>query len=389
MARRGWIGAGFVAVLALGARGEDGKPLTGEECLAFARGFAADVGSGNTDAVVDRIDWDALLDRVTAGYDADDKFVRGFRRGFLSERRKPGNLVPAVIEAVGKGGSYVLLRVHEKDGTKRALFRMLHENGVNYHDCILARAEDGAVRVSDIHIFLSGETASATMRRIFLAAAAEASKGFLEKLLGSESELVKHLPHIQRMAARNREGRPAEALRIYRSLPAAVQREKFVLLLRFQAAQGLSDEEQLAAAADMRKHCPGDPCLDLLSLDAVLLRRQYDEALACVDRLDAAVGGDPYSDLLRGNIHYMKGDRAAAKSHAAKAIAAEPTLAPAHWTLVQVALDERDHAETVRLLLRIEQVLKLEFGDLTAVPEYAEFVKSPEYREWLGRNAPK
>jgi hypothetical protein len=388
MVRAGLLGALWVAILAPARAGEQ-KPLTDEECLAFARGFVADVAAGDVDAAAGRIDWDALLERVTAGYEADDDFVRGFRRGFLRARQNPGNIVPAIVEATQTGGSYVLLRVHEQEGTKRALFRMLKEGGVNYHDCILARGKDGTLRIADIYVYLSGENISATLRRLFLPAAAQASRSFLEKLLGSESELVKHLPSIQRMVIVTREGRPAEALRIYRSLPSSVQKEKCVLLARFQAAQAVGEEEEIAATDEVKKQFPDDPSLDLLAVDSLCFRKHYDAALACVDRLDAALGGDPYSDLLRGTINYMKGDRVAAARFSSKAIAAEPTLEQAHWTLVQIALDEKNHAETARLLLRIEDVLELELGDLTDIPGYAEFVKSPEYREWLNRHQPK
>jgi hypothetical protein len=41
-------------------------------------------------------------------------------------------------------------------------------------------------------------------------------------------------------------------------------------------------------------------------LDALLLEKKYDEALAAVDRIDKLVGGDPYLDTYRTNINALK-----------------------------------------------------------------------------------
>jgi hypothetical protein len=34
-------------------------------------------------------------------------------------------------------------------------------------------------------------------------------------------------------------------------------------------------------------------------------------------------------------------------------------------------------------LRRIKATFEVEFEDLTTIPDYAEFVKSPQYQEWL------
>jgi hypothetical protein len=372
-------------VLVLSAHAEDPKPLTEDECLGFARKLEKEVAKGDIDAVLARFDWDALLDRVTAGVDADDPFVRQYRQTFVARQRTGGDVVPVIVDGVRRGGSHTLLRVYEKGGSRRALFRFLPPGGFNYHECLLARSKDGRVRIADVYVFLSGENASDSLRRLFLPAAAEASKGLLEKLLTSESDMVKYHRSILAISGYTREGRPAEAMRVYRSLPESVQREKCVLLLRLLAAQKLGEKEHAAGLDGLHAQYPDDPCHDLLAINFHILGRRHDEALAAVDRLEQAVGGDPYLVSVRGDIHYAKGDGATAARYAKEAIGAEPTLAAPHWTLVRVSLAERKFDETVKLLLRIEETLGLEVGNLTKVPGYADFVKSPEHKDWLER----
>ena len=101
------------------------------------------------------------------------------------------------------------------------------------------------------------------------------------------------------------------------------------------------------------------------------------------NRIDKFIGGDPYLHVLRANCHFLNDEPAKAREFIQKALAAEPTLIDAYWMVVHFALTDQDHDETLRLLNEIDEKFELVFEDLTQVPEYAEFVKSPQYREWM------
>ena len=47
---------------------------------------------------------------------------------------------------------------------------------------------------------------------------------------------------------------------------------------------------------------PNDAMIDLISVDAYILRKAYDKALEAIDRVDKAIGRDPYLKVLRGNV---------------------------------------------------------------------------------------
>lgn len=373
-------------VLGLRAFGEEPKPPDHAEEIAFAQRWAREISSGDLDAALARFDWDALLDRALKDTAGGGEFERGFRNGFRNSQGKEGSLLPALLAVVKGGGTFTLLRVREKGGELRALFRLVTaDGGVNYHDCLLARGADGSLRVTDAHIFVTGEDLSATVRRAYLPFATEQSKGFLARLLTAESEFVKHWPRIQQMSELQKDGKPEEALAVYRTLPESVRREKSVLLLRYKAARAVSPEEHASAIADFREAFPKETCIDLLMVDAHLYEKRFDEALACIERVKAAVEGDAYLDLLGAELLLEKGDSAAAKRRAKEAIAAEPTLTGAYWFLLGISLDESDFAETARLLTAVERDCGIELKDLSGVEAYAGFVKSPEYRKWLER----
>ncbi|MEJ7639603.1 MAG: hypothetical protein WKF75_16915, partial [Singulisphaera sp.] len=163
--------------------------------------------------------------------------------------------------------------------------------------------------------------------------------------------------------------------------------DKNLLLLRLQAAPNLGDEEYTAVIEDFRKYHPDDPCLDILSIDTSILKKDYAKALASIDRLDKAVGGDPYLDSLRANV-YLDGQKPdAARQAARRALEREPTLIDAYWSLVAISLKEREFAETLELLNAIGEKFDIVFEDLGTMPEYAEFVETPQYQQWLKAQA--
>ncbi len=318
------------------------------------------------------IDFNAMMERATRGV-GDAKMQKSFGSGVAASM--PANLAAQLKKQIDEGGSYVLLR-HRRVGEKqRPLLRLVSPQGLNYHELLPA---DAGGKYIDIHVSITGEWMSDTLRRIYVAAVA-AEKG---ELRGREAELVESMPQVQKLQAAAREGRHAEALAIYAGLPKSVRDEKFVLIPRLQAAQNVGEKEYLAAVDDFEKAHPKDPVLVQISIDGLFLRKKYDEAIQAVDRLDEAVGGDPYLNVYRGNAHWAAGRKDKAKEAADKAIKDEPTLKEAYWARMEFALPEREHRVVADLLTVLETKLGVELGDLSA-ELFAEFVKSPEYAAWM------
>jgi len=128
---------------------------------------------------------------------------------------------------------------------------------------------------------------------------------------------------------------------------------------------------------------PGDPCLDFVLVDYYSARRQYDKLRAAIDRLDARVGGDPQQDARRALSYIPEKNYKLARKYAQKAIEAEDSLFLPYIVLLQIGLEEKDFDEVSRVMMLMEEKSLMEFPDLTTVPAYAEFVKSPQYQAWL------
>jgi hypothetical protein len=377
--------AATVAAPAQAARTEpqSGPPLTEEECTALSQAIEQAVKARDSAGLNSKIDWNALLETATAGAGSANEqkqFSKGVLKSMLQENRFAGE----VVKMTENGGSYELLHLENRKGRRSALFRArTPEGALNYHKLLLARRPDGQVKAVDIYVFAAGELMSETLRRAYLPLVVHSSRNFLEKLTRSENDYIKNIDTILKMTNSLRDGQPQETLAAYAKLPPSLQKEKSVLIIRMRAAQAVSEAEYAAAIEAIRTNFPDDPSLDLISLDGFVLKKQFDEALACLDRLDKSVGGDPYLDYMRGNVNLEKGDAAAALKCAQRAGEGMPKLIDPRWVVVAASMQLKDFDTTLAELKSIKHDFDFKFGDLSKQEPYAEFAKSPQYQEWI------
>ncbi len=371
------------AVVAPVALTNVGAVPTEAECGAFAKELEKAVASGNV-AAFDRLyDWDALLDQTTSDIAVPAEFKRGFIQGFKESYHTSGGFFTQLAEAVKAGGEFKFLRDHRSGSDQRVLFRVLAANsGVNYHDYVLVRRADGKIRAVDCYIFLSGEKLSETLRRIYLVVATSANRSALEKLVGKENEFVQAFPQFKAMLETIQAGKAAEAIALFDKLPAGVRTTKVAQLAHIQATQAMNDDKlYLAAIDEFRKTFPDDACVDLISIDGYFLRKEYDKAGQALERVDKALGGDAYLGVLRATCSILVGNFDQALAIAKGAVKAEPTLRSAYDIGLTASLKAKHFDDTLQLLKELEKQFHLTNDTVESDPDYADFVKSPQYKE--------
>jgi hypothetical protein len=369
------------------------KPISLEEATRWGAALQRVVRVQDIDTFNMLVDWDALVEKATA-LPGNSPQLKKFRTSFGREL-KAATVSPrsgfgrAVMGAVEASGDYKPLRIHQDGGQMRVLFRLVSSNGaLNYHDWVLGRATDGKTVATDCYVFLIGEMYSQNLRRSFLPLAQKSGSASVETLSGPEKDFVATFGQFAQMGRFVRERNWRQALNTYKELPASVQASKPAMTMRLLATQSVSDADYLATIDDFRKRYPNDPMIDLISVDAYILRKAYDKALESIDRVDKAIGGDPYLKVLRGNVLLRERKLDAARDMAQDAIAQEPNLLRGYYALLDISLARRDYADTVKWLKKAES-LGASFGDLTGFTAFADFVKSPEYKSWLKTHAKK
>ncbi len=354
---------------------------TDAEAQQFGKTYIEALSKPNIPKAAQMIDWDMLFERATEGDVATERWRRSFIEG---AKRSGTSLVDTLAKVISSGGDLTMLGIRTVNGEKRVVLRLLLPEGtLNYHEMVLVRDPTGFVRARDIYVYTSGEYFSETIQRLYMLAAAS-DPNMLERMSGKKNMFVEALPDYKLMMEKVRAGDGKAAIALYKRLPEQLRKQKSVLLAYVSASSKLGDDAAYAAAMDeMRATFPNDPGLDLMSIDSYLLKEKYDDALSAIDRVDKAVGGDPYLDVLRSNINLQRGDLEKAQVHAVSACDREPLLLGGWWSRVSVSLARKDFPETARLLTHIRDEMGVELSDLSTIPEYAEFVKSDAYRTFV------
>lgn len=324
------------------------------------------------EGLTDLYDADAFLERVVEGLDLDPDF----RSGFLREARHAASFPHAVLDAVAEGGTYQFLRLVDRDGEARARFRLVAAGGgLNYHDVLFTDAGDGPVRVVDAYNYLGGEDVSQTVRRV-LAGSMGADGG-----TGPQDERARQVAAFASAAERRDY---AAMVRTYPRIEVHEADHKPLLVLYLLAAAETSDAAY-GKALDLFQHAfTGDPTADLVLMERHYLRGDLDAVLAALDRVDAAVGGDPYLDTFRVPVHLGAGRTAEAERAADRLLETLPDLVDGLFLRLDVALAQEDFAAATDLMLRLRREFEVEFypEDLKREPLWEGFVASPQYKVW-------
>src|SRR5262249_52601089 len=147
----------------------------------------------------------------------------------------------------------------------------------------------------------------------------------VEGQLSNSADAIDKL-HVQEantlglLARYSNEGKFDSALEMLGNLPPQLQNEKRYCVTRVHIARHVSQEEYSKAVENLRAHYPNDLSTDLLSAYYFMQSKQFEAALAAVDRVDSFVGSDPAMDELRGSIHWFAGASDKARKSLLRAI---------------------------------------------------------------------
>lgn len=183
------------------------------------------------------------------------------------------------------------------------------------------------------------------------------------------------------------DGKYAEALGVIDALPKQVHDSRMVQMARLRVADQLSEDAYKQALDELAQLFPNDPSVALVDVDGAFLRHDYTKALADIDIIDKAIGGDPFQDAIRASVYLQRnqpGDYDKAAAAAEKAIKTEPTLAKGWWARLDVAVKRKDYKLAVETMqhLRDDFGAKLDPDALGKLPDYAAFLASDEYKAY-------
>ena len=335
-----------------------------------AEAYVRAMSTRNT-AMLNRImDYGALFDRAAEYVNLGDAALYNqARQQFITAG--PERIGGSWINALGPADTITFIKLRMIDDEPRALCRLLGEDGLNYQDLYFIKDDNGRIHVSDFFSMFGGEDVSESSGKAMALAATNDPK------LRATTQVM------QQMFAAQNAGNYQEALNIYNKQPEDIKNNKTILLQRLVAAAEVSLDEVTAASDHFAKLFPDNPAADLHRIDPLIVAEEYDAAIEAIRSLQQHVEGDPYLDSMVADVYLTAGDLDKSKEAANIARDKDRTLIDPVWTLTTIALQQEDWSAVAEHLTTLVHNFGIELNDLHSVPEYAGFVQSEEYSQWL------
>ena len=205
------------------------------------------------------------------------------------------------------GTNFRFLRVRTFKHRAGLLFRSAGENrALNFFSFVITEPTPRTYRITDIYTAGLNEYTSETLRRTFLHLVASLGGEEGRALAGDGGAFVDSLEEIAAMSQLLKASQWREVLDAAAALPAAVQRDRSVLLIRLEAAENYSVSSRAAVLEDWLAANPDEMSLPLKFADHYLTQERWDDAERVLTRLIASTGGDARLQLQLGNVHWRR-----------------------------------------------------------------------------------
>lgn len=355
------------------------------ELEKFGRELAADLSAGK-DTLSRQTDYETLVARalrdVTAKPEWRKGLTQGFKQGFTSSWE-------AVARTLSNGGSVTFKKVVTFDGEAAVQLRVLFKDGAfNFLELPVRKDASGALKIIDVWELTAGTSRSEDLRLLAVPVLGDLEKGVLDRLLGKDSAISKHVADLRKMNEAIRDGRPKEAATLYASLPKEVQDHR--LFLRAHVSAVMDDEPEYEKAMGRYLSLyPSDPAAQVMGIDYYFLRKNWPKCLAAVAEVEKRAGQDAWFEFLRASAAMTQKDWATARKHLETAIEREPTLPNPYYTLIDVTMAQKKYGDTAKWLDATEKAVGVEFNVDASTAGFEDFVASKEGKAWLKKRAPK
>ncbi|QDV09549.1 hypothetical protein Poly30_51070 [Planctomycetes bacterium Poly30] len=347
--------------------------------IDFIVGVEETIYEGDPTFLDDAMDVGMLIEIASEGLDVPDEMKRGIREGMGGNFQIGESIIQSNEEA---DGTYTFLRMMP-GAPGHALFRFAGDDGLEYHELVLALNDDGEVRVADLVTYTMGDSVSSILRRAMLALMADSERGFLDKVLGrGDSEYVESLVKLKRFTDLA-DVDPEAARKIYAEFPDSVKQLPEIQRLHVQCAAAIGDEAYQSALEEFERWLPDSPALPLVVMDLYIMNEDFSAAQGCLDRIDKAVHGDPYLDIMRSQLHQADGEFEVALQCLDRAVEREEGLdMPAAWERLEIALSTDDFPEIRKQLQWLYRRSDYAFGDVSGEEAFAAFNASKAGERW-------
>jgi len=263
------------------------------------------------------------------------------------------------------------------------LTRMLNGDGtVAYILWRLLKSDKGKVKAVDLLSLGTGEWTSHTLNRAaVINLPKEAS--FLQKLTGKQIALSKGQAKFQELARAQAAKDYKLVLKLYGQLTANMKSEKFIQMIRLNAAMQVDDDEYMKAIQELKRKYPDDMASLLHSIDFYFIKEDFGKMRSSIEAILEQVGPDSHLYNLKAVGYSSENKHTEAAKTLILAINTEPEREDNYWSLVETALNAKDFDMVTATLKSLVAKFNYEEFDFESVDIYKPFLGSPQHKEFV------
>ncbi|MFN9718871.1 MAG: hypothetical protein ACK58L_09275 [Planctomycetota bacterium] len=356
---------------------------TRDDAERIAEAISVAIAHEDESAFSSLIDHELFADRILHGLAVSEEFRSSYRKQ-IADDGGLANVGTDIIDSVKNGGDYSLVRIVDRNGDHRPVFRMLlaDGSGLSHHEIILNEDRNGKSKIVDIFVYLTGEDVSDSLRAIDLSNIASQSEAVRQSLGTTEAAIVESAGTLQKIQSLATESQADEALELYDDLPANLKTNRGLLMRKLGVAQRVSEEKYFQVLDECQKHHPMEPAFLFRTLDMLAVQERHLDVLNTVERL-LQLTGDEYLNLMKVKPLLALNRPEDARSAVAAAKKVSDNRIDAYWVETSVLLKAKDYTAVAKQLDEIATKFGMTFNDLSAIPDYAEFIASDQGKAWL------
>ena len=363
----------------------DAEKLEMERRQIFQAGFATIVESlnlGTFELFNSSINQDDFLDRIYGLRLIDLKITRDFSDNI--EFQLSGLIQSGFPDA--KDNAPVRLLGVESRGTRgRALVRFdLPKFQFNYHEYDLALDEENNLLILDWVDYKQGESFTASMGTTLVMALP--SQPAARKMIDLPRVADADLFQFTELLKSARDVQLDRYVEIIKRLNPEVQAQRSVVLMSVQLAWDANNRRFLRSGLrQMVEHFPEDPLFSLAMLDYYVPQREYDAAIAALQRTYEKFGfTDAAMEARISAITLVAGNIADAGAYAERAVSLEPGLELGWWSALRARVAAEDYSGSVAALQRLEEHHGHTLGaeELKGDKSFAGLLATEEFTTW-------
>lgn len=274
----------------------DETPENDKEVEALGSLIETSLTNNEVNTYIERFDKRSFVNLATSEInDVQSKgsSKSGFNSSALTAMSSIANVIYKHIETDGFYDFVNYYYDYEKQ-TYSMLFRLFsEENGLNYHEYRISKVGD-IFTYNDIYIYLSGETFSKTLSRIFYYSLSKEKK---LSIFGKKKS--KNYDDFIKASSLYRSGSFREAYNLLKTITGDITDEKFFFVYEILITSNLeTNQEHQESVEKMMQRYPNDPSLYLSQVDYYYIKKDFDKASEVVEQLMYQTNDDFLNYLL-------------------------------------------------------------------------------------------